>query len=574
MRLKRGVERESCDFCHGRKIKCDRPLRAASGIHTCSACARRDIACRVDDSGDIRLQKRRLNSQKDVSSIDGQHVPSSAWLSPPRVADSSPAVAPESTAIPDTAEEAQTALFDLNAESAFFLDQIFVGNLCSELLYDNYTGLAMDIPIVPTATPRLDVAPGIDHYQDLWRDGALSFDVFMLAVRGYFGFAALALPITFEDAFWSDVQASTASAAFVCAVACRGMPFTEHDEKWLLQKQLAIKFKNLFLQKQQDDPNNTPLDDIEALALMVDFPFDEDDVSGLERLFLSKKSLVLMTLQLGHSTEAGTLSRASERHSLLFWHVYGLDAFACLDSKTASRIPEAETLPHLRNTGSGYLDAVLSLALVARAILQKLCESARHGVRYADVESLYKQLEHWRDSSCPPHLRRWRGDEGEAPSQHLNVQRGVLHLLRINCYMQIENWTDEHGVAVKTMADMMTGPRVEYESLCAVSEGAEMAAWMNSCLVGGYALVDLAPNILRDINAGLGVWTCLHGMQSRAKPTYRVHGHDTGAVAGASLEVAALFRSAVAKAVSHCDTAIVLGRIDAKMAFLRESGNS
>lgn len=575
MRLKRGLERESCDFCHGRKMKCDRAVRAAGGIDTCSACEVRDVACRVDDSSDIRLRRRKINAQKDGQPVRAQQRSSSSSIvlpSPSTAAASVPAVAADANTRLYTLPEQGETLFDLNAESTFFLDQIFMGNLASDWTNDTYSGLMMDTPAPSTATSRPEAgASGIHHYQDLWHDCTLPFDVFILAIRGYFDYGALALPITFEDAFWHDVQASTASAAFVCALAYRGMPFTQHEEKWEFQKRLAAKFKNLFLQKQQDDPTNTPLDDIEALALMVDCPYGQDAVSGLERLFLSKTSLVLMTLQIGPPTGPGRLSRASERHSLLFWHVYGLDAFACLDSKTASRIPEAETLPRIKDTGSGYLDAVLSLALVARAILQTLCESARHGVRYADIDSLYKQLESWKDSSCPPHLRHWHDDGGEDGNQHLQVQRAVLHLLRINCYMQIESWTDEHGIGMTTMADQMTGPRIEYESLRALSEGAEIADWLNGCRVGEFALIDLAPNILRDINVGLGFWTCLHGIQQRTKSTYCIHDHSSKDSLGVHLETATLFRSVVARAVSHRDTSNVLARVDEQIASLKES---
>ncbi|OAA57778.1 Fungal transcriptional regulatory protein [Cordyceps fumosorosea ARSEF 2679] len=517
MRLKRGVERESCDFCHGRKIKCDRAPRAARGIDGCSACERRDLACLVDDSGDVRLQRRRRLDSRLLTEF----------------------------------------LLDLNAESAFFLDQIFMGNLASEwtTTNDTYTGgLAMDDPLAVPTSSDVPSDDDLAHYQDLWRDCALpSADLFRQAVQAYFDHAAMALPITFEDAFWRDVRAKAASPAFLCAVACRGMPFTRHPEQWPLQRRLAHHFKDLFLQRQQSSSAPPSLDDVEALALMVDFPYGE--VSGLERLFLSKKSLVLVTLEMGSTTTTPLLSRAPERHSLLFWHVYGLDAFSCLDAKTPSRIPEAEAArPQLtQHAGFGYLDAMLSLALVARAILQTLSGSSHRGITHADVDALYTQLEHWRAVSCPPHLRSWRRDDGE--SAHLDVQRAVLHLLRVNCYLQIENWVDEHGLSVASVADLATGARVEYESLRAVQDGADVAAWLGEDRhVGDFAVVDLAPNILRDISAGLGVWTCLHGVRQVDNSTYQVHDRSTKGLLEMHLETARLFRSTVAAATSHSDT--------------------
>lgn len=432
-------------------------------------------------------------------------------------------------------------------------------------------GLLIDFQMPSTTELRQGSVAALDHYKDLWHDCTVPVDVFTAAIHAYFDYAALSLPMTFEDAFWADVQASTASAAFVCAIACRGMPFTQHQDKWTLQQRLANKFKTLFLQKQQEAQRATPIDDIEALALMVGFPYEDAAVGGLERLFLSRDALVLMTLQLGHLVQTNSLSRASERHSLLFWHVYGLDAFSCLDSKTASRIPETEPLPAMNSTGSGYLDAVLSLALVARAILQRLSGAARRGIKYADVDTLYKQLEFWKDSLCPTHLRDWRSCSDGQADQHLSVQLAVLHLLRVNCYMQIENWVEEHGIDAASMADQLTAPRVEYESLRVLNEGVEIAEWMASCRFGEFSVVDMAPNILRDICAGLGVWTCLHGRRDSATAIYRVHSGSGTDMVQMHLDIAGVFRSAAEGAVSHSDTESVLSRIDELVAALRKA---
>ncbi|KAJ3497178.1 hypothetical protein NLG97_g2097 [Lecanicillium saksenae] len=571
MRLKRGIERESCDFCHRRKIKCDKVARAATGIDCCTACERRDIACVVDDSTDIRLQKRRLNASRGFQSASiTESTPFTTLPGPPP-----PPPSRSLTVIHDPAVSTEVApgveegLFDLNAESSFFLDQIFMGNLAADWTNDTYAGLAMDVFAPSTSPVRPQTVPNIDHYQDLWHDCELPFDTFITSIHNHFDYAALPLPITFEDAFWSDVEDNTASAALVCAVACRGMPFTQEQDKWIFQKRLAIKFKQLFLRRQQDAPGKTPLDDIEALALMINFPHDQDTVSGLERLFLSKETLVLMTLQLGPATEECQLSRASERHTLLFWHVYGLDAFTCLDSKTISRIPETQSSPPMQYTGAGYLDAVLSLALVARAILQKLSGSARHGIRYHDIDSLYKQLEDWRSVSCPTHLRHWGNYEELLPEPCVNLQRAVLHMLRINCYMQIESWAEEHGVCIETLADHMASARIEYESLRALDEGAKIAKWLGDCRIGEFAVIDLAPNILRDINAGLGVWICLRGSRNSLKSTYRLRQGAEKDTAEIDIEAATMFRANVALAKSHSDTPTVLSRVDEHMDGLK-----
>lgn len=68
MLLKRGMERKSCDFCFRRKIKCDRPARVSEGTDKCSQCALRQVPCRLDDSDDVRIRRRRGNFRREESS--------------------------------------------------------------------------------------------------------------------------------------------------------------------------------------------------------------------------------------------------------------------------------------------------------------------------------------------------------------------------------------------------------------------------------------------------------------------------------------------------------------------------
>lgn len=144
---------------------------------------------------------------------------------------------------------------------------------------------------------------------------------------------------------------------------------------------------------------------------MINFEFDDAHSSvldlRLESLFLTLDSLVLMILQVrihSHSflTEASEtmLARAEERRALLFWHVYELNAFHSLDCKSISRIQDghvdfADQLspPH---RVSGYLDAILTLIMIARSIIQTLCSTRakQKGVRLDEIQSLYQKLHH------------------------------------------------------------------------------------------------------------------------------------------------------------------------------------
>jgi len=127
---------------------------------------------------------------------------------------------------------------------------------------------------------------------------------------------------------------------------------------------------------------------------------------------------VLMTLQSRICDPGSTssdpsemLARAGERRVLLYWHVYGLDAFHCLDRKQISYIPDYdagrhESLP--QHEAKSYFDAILALAIIARNTVQTLCSPAakRRGVESNDVDVLYEQLYHWRNHSCPKALQR------------------------------------------------------------------------------------------------------------------------------------------------------------------------
>lgn len=188
------------------------------------------------------------------------------------------------------------------------------------------------------------------------------------------------------------------------------MPFTAALNKWDLQQRLACKFREVYLNARTtaSDNEEIKLDDLEALALIINFEYDDADSPPLHlnlgRLFLKHESLVLMTCQyrisdriLTDPTPSAMLARSSKRRVLLYWHVYGLDAFHCLDRKQASHIlnndaSSSECLP--QHEAKDYFDAILALAIIARKIVHTLCSTAakRQGVEPNDVHILYEQL--------------------------------------------------------------------------------------------------------------------------------------------------------------------------------------
>lgn len=605
MRLKRGLERESCDFCHKRKIKCDRSQRTARGETTCSQCDLRQIHCSVDDSNDIRIRRRRQTESNHIVPLDAtsSQEPGAAVYrdenTPSVVASTSTSLAPvepflDNQQTPFTGDTPafllSDNLFDLSADSILFLDQIFMGDLASS------EWSSQPLSFASSTNPPLSDIFTDDQHQDLWVCCNVDSTIFKASLRAYFTHAALCLPILLEDAFWQDYEASRCCHALIYAIACRGIPFTEIPDKWEIQQRFAAKFKESFFETQASTSGRSTsrLDDIEALALMANFQYDNNSTSSIpshmETLFLSHDSLVMMTLQYrleeGSSSPSESLSRAPERRTLLFWHVYGLDAFNCLDYKKMSRIPDTDVdttsaLP--QNETHSYLDAILSVAIIARTMLQKLCNasSRRYGVKLSDIEALYKQLEHWR-ITCPNYLRLHDDKTFKTGTvdHHIQLQRCIVRLLEINCYMQIENLTDEYGICKQSNFDAeMAGFKIEYESLRAVRDGVDVCQWIaryesETSETGKHSLVDLAPNIVRNIFAGLCVWTSIRGKRlagdsSISSPFVirtkgvREDGDDARKrMLWEYVDTAKLLRGTAAKAVSHRDTEKRLEGVD------------
>ncbi|KAJ5117841.1 hypothetical protein N7476_006789 [Penicillium atrosanguineum] len=508
----------------------------------------------------------------------------------------------------------------LSRDNTFFLDQVFMGDDEGSEWLDPEQGALQG----SQASTIGDSQPGMGEQQvqhptgrsleSPWLEGVADSDTaFTVALHCYFKFTAPWLPILLEDAFWEDYRNGRCSHVLVSAIACRGMPFTTLSDRWNLQQQFARDFREAFLGTQSIASNDGAirLDDLEALALMVNFEYEDTNTpplhSNLGRLFLKHESLVLMTLrsriQDRISTKSGstvTLARARERRALLYWHVYGLDAFHCLDRKQISLIPDKDTSENNRlpqHEARDFLDAVLELAVIARKLLRQLCSNSakRFGVEPSSVHDLYEQIYQWRSHTCPPHLRRHEESPGVLATQdndegyptesqrHIQLHRAVLWALEINCLMQIESSVSEFGIkhSGDLRADISTA-RMKYESLRALNDISAICRWVDLHTIRDedgkqHSLVDLAPLALRNICAGLCFWACQHGINStQLSNTRALLGRRDSRINGQShpmddyMENAKLLRDTAAKATSHRDTEDILERLDKQIAMFKE----
>jgi hypothetical protein len=449
-----------------------------------------------------------------------------------------------------------------------------------------------------------------------------------VAIEAYFSFASLALPVLYKDAFIADYKGYQSSPALVFAVACRGCPFTQVADKWTLQQRLASRFREAFFQARNTTPDQEAvrLDDLEALALMVNFDYERPEhiisplQSQLHNLLLTHDSLVLMTLQYRIETSSTVttgpsvmLSRAAERQTLHFWYVYGWDAFNCLDRKVASRIQDEdiEISGQLNGHGSqSYFDVILGLAVIARRMVRSLCGPVvrRKGVKHQDVETLYKQLEQWHTNACPPELHvQTSGNVSCSPCRTVSVrtkmrtflplQQAVIALLELNCYMQLEDCVRQYGIEEPgSLMGQIVDLRVKYETLQAAHKIVEVAQWIDELAINErtftpmttHALVDLAPGILRNICAGASTWLFLRAKELFYKTTLeaqpvveRPHNKfgdedDTdllGERVRGLMESATMLRNVAAKAASHGDTRQLIEVLDRQLGSLEELHN-
>lgn len=516
---------------------------------------------------------------------------------------------------PETPIAAPTV--DLCPEGMLFLDQIFMGDIAPPMesgLRPTVTGTHDStsdlLQAEPSSQSHFETIPNMEPWINCDMDGA----IFVESLQAYFDYAALCLPIMLEDAFWEDYNAGRCSSTLLYALACHGSPFLDLEGKFEIQQRLARKFRENFLETQSSAPSPglIRLDDLEALALMVDFTYDAHSSMSnprLNTLFLEHNSLVLMTLQFSKHNDLDTggsvlLARARERQKLLFWHVFGLDAFHCLDKKTISLIPDSDvglTEKFLQHEAGGYLDAILALAVIARKILKTLChaQAKRQGIYPSHVLAAYDQLNHWRQNSCPVHLQRPEEvrskvdlpehdqNASTASTKHTRLHRAMLWLLEDNCYMQIENCIDEYGIVRSEdyLKQESIKLRVESECLQASNDVLKVSKWIRMPMdaVTKRSFIEISP-IVRNICAGICFWICLRGEKLLPREASKPHEWDASdrrsvrehfevedrqRRAGICADMAESLRATVVMASRHKDTYQILQRLDSRIASLR-----
>ncbi|KAF4443489.1 hypothetical protein FACUT_1306 [Fusarium acutatum] len=610
MHLKRGIKRQSCDFCFRRKVKCDWVSRQSEGHAQCSHCELRDIACTAnsDDRGrakrsmrlDVRSAAGRTSSSPDEGqAADGGDPGSTSDTS--LVNKETISVLPQTQASPlntsaqypavDSEPAWQDMGWDLGAESISFLDSVFT----HDYNFDNMSNS-------PQIYASEEVAGALQNPYEILE---LDPSTLRAAIDAYFDLTSLAMPILDRNAFQADCTSHRASPALVYAVACRGCPFLSISRKWLVQQRLASEFRRAWLEARSAAGNKQSirLDDLEAMALMVDFSYESvEDVntalhSQLGSLFLTHDSLVLMTLQyqiLCHASlsegSSAPLHGIEERKRLLFWYVYGKDTFHALDQKSPSRIRDGHTeiveqLPkHEERT---YLDAILALAIIVRKInYEFLGVTAGHAnVSHQDVVKLYSQLEEWR-KTLPPYLL-WdtkrdsslTAERGTGKlAQARQLQQAILLFLEHNCCMQIERCASERGITDPTSLEaVMLNHLIEYQTLAMTNDIIEAAKWLQSQKICqntpegtvAYPMIDLSPDILRDICAGTAYWLCDRGKKHLNSASHGEASLTQGAESFAAK--AALLRDSVATAKSHKDTSCLVEKLDGQLSSLNEA---
>jgi hypothetical protein len=625
MPLKRGRLRESCCFCHRRKVRCDRSEREAAGRPSCSACSLRGQPCKLERE-ETSQRPRSVRSSGGVprpladapeTAISDMPVTPRSPLRPSPQAPTEAAAAPRepgsrslvnyapfSGAVPDDT-------FFLSMPGAAYLDDVFLGESfgaqwqelinaadpCAEdmsLAQIEYAAESSEPQGYSTQTEML--AEPSYHKVPTASTYAQSIEV---AIRAYFEHVAPVLPVVPEEAFWIDYRKGVCCNSLTLALACRGYPFLRIDNKWHIQQVVARDFRHSFLQRQEDfaGPSAIRIDELEGLALMVNFAYEESYQDPAEprfgHLFLSSDSLVLFTLQLQQALvpeelHVPTVKLASlrERYTMLFWHVFGLDAFHCLEHLRPSRIQDSciDDAPELPAMSTrGYLDAILGLSVVARAIV-KILRSDRAGKKMTPscLSELYGRLQAWREHLGSGQLT-WNqqaatDDMIPAGGDKLaELHRFTLGMLELNCYMQIERYAlrgSQHETATRSgLEHEIMERKIELESLQAIHKAFQNPHWTK--IIADIRLegtsepspVDRYPQILRNICAGVCTW--LQSRQNAFCPATEIqpNGVRAGYVGlqvrtaesrGRYTEICQDLCTAVASAKSHHDTAQIL----------------
>ncbi|KAI0403230.1 hypothetical protein F4802DRAFT_321509 [Xylaria palmicola] len=659
MPLKRGIERESCDFCFRRKIRCDRSSRATGGHPACSQCDLRQSPCTFE-SDDVRTQRRRKVSPKrnfgadspvgtealqqphlDFTSDDGW---GSLTLSNNTLLSFDSSTAPNQLSLdPSIATSTQSLVttpslpicpefeFEISPGDISFLDSIFLQNNSVAEPGPSWGSMPNSAMGVVNEPSNNLMATGNPYcFLDI------PSEILDAAIGAYFTFASLALPTLSRNGFMADYRAHRSSTALVCAVACRGCPFMQSTSKWTLQQRFASRFREVFLQARSTAASQdvVRLDDLEALALMVGFEYEsfEDFTSPLQSqlqaLLLTHDSLVMMTLQCrietcftAAATEGGTsitLSEASQRQKILFWYVYGWDAFCSLDRKVASRVRDEDIdLPPRvgDHQNQDYFDAVLSLAAIAHKMTRALCGpvARRKGIKHRDIEDIYNQLREWRLGAFPSTFKDQPSSDvllsqkrlllfgpESKPKELPPLHKAILTLLELNCFMQLEACVSQYGIEERgSLMGHIIDMRVKYETLQAAYKIVEVARWIEALSINQgvtttaitYVMADLAPEIIRNICAGAATWISRRAVEI-LRPTAHEKGETELSVGrpdvlikdGAILtlpreglrswmESSTALRNIAATATSHRDTEPLVERLEQQLRHLKELVN-
>ncbi|KAJ6003766.1 hypothetical protein N7522_006458 [Penicillium canescens] len=542
-----------------------------------------------------------------------------------------------------------TDLSELNSQGSSFLHHVFIGapraqpSDTAPLAAQRSDSESDDSPASdrPTSTVVIPKAPHFNirsfafnsarsHFFKVYLAGAtsstgafygrllaiceLSILDFIESLHAYFDFPALYRPFIPEDAFWQDFHADRCGPVLLLAVACRGILCTGLKNREKKQRRLATMFRAEFMKAMTSKARTSTvcLDVLEGMALMVDFNYDDARTPADHswNLFMTHDALVLLTLQSrkrgpGNLDPSASFASADERFTLLYWDVFGLDAFECLDDKSMSLISDdAFTLTEdlLNHEAGSYLDAILSLSIIARRIVGKLCNAAASaaGIACEDITVLHEQLSHWRHNTLPLELQRPIDRENEFPAEDrttrestpipvgrkVRLQRAILWALEIHCYLQIDDCVAQYGLK---NGNSIQAEIFNLKCLQVVLEAVNMANTIKEYRPGDQysekPLVDLAPSILRNVCAGLCCWVCSRGMESlelhepqvpdihssSREGRLQTLGKDAKAQRRADYaELAKTFRDSVAAASSHRDTKQIVEHLDDQIAPLQD----
>lgn len=630
---------------------------------SCSRCIEQGRECYFTSPNESRLFKRQCLERETPSSVqDARGTPDQTILSSilPELPlndeiqtiqsqedigtimepyDSPPSLSPEGTAATISLDsevntQSSPSLSALGAEGSLFLSHIFLGGPRAQSPditplagpHSNSSIFGSPAPerrapaLVILSPPRFNIrssafrsanshffevcfsgkaSPHQAFYRHIVTAGGIAISDFMESLHAYFDFPALHRPLIPEDAFWEDFHKDRCSPVLLLAISCRGIPFTDAEDKGEKQWRLATMFKTQFMKALTPKARTRPvrLDVLEGMALMVDFKYDNANtpVDHFWDLFMTHDALVLMSLQSrkrdpGNLDPSASLARADERFSLLYWDVFHLDAFQCLDKKSLSLISDDAlglTEDILSHEAGSYLDAILSLSIIVRQIVGKLSNATARvaGISYEDITMLHEQLCHWRHNIIPLELQRPIDRENEfpvegratrestpiPPGRKIRLQRAILWALEVNCYLQIDNYVAEYGIK---NGNSVQAEVISFKFLEIALEAVNLAHSIKEDLLRDRSkekpLVDIVPSILRDICADVCSWICSRGFG----PPTTLAPQDSGIQSQRRADyakIANILRDTVAAASSHSDTTQMLGRLDDRIASLQNA---